>query len=464
MQKGKDDFMKIQKEKTVIIKKSYIWSAIAIFLVITVCLVATVVREKNEMKLASNNDYNMAFYELVDYVQNVETYLAKSLISSTPEHGAETLTNVWREANLAQTYLSRLPIESQELENTQKFLNQVSDYSYSLSRKNIYNESLTDEDLKNLKDLHDYSTELENTLNQLSEDINMGRVTWDKMTNKSNKMLAQQVSTNLEGFSNLEENFHEYSGLIYDGAFSEHVTSSEAKGLTGDDIDEETAKQKAIEFIGNEKIKEIQNMGLSENATIPEYSFSIKTNKEDNITISVSKKGGHIIYMNSNREVNTEIISQDEANRKGKEFLEEKGFKSMKETYYLKQDGIVTINYAYVQDNVTVYSDLIKVKVALDNGEILGIETTGYLNNHTVRDTSKISITVENAKKTLNKNLDIMSEGLAIIPTEFKTEILCYEFKGKVDDREFLVYINAENGREEDILIITNTPNGTLTM
>ena len=365
---------------------------------------------------------------------------------------------------MAQTYLSRLPIESQELENTQKFLNQVSDYSYSLSRKNIYNESLTDEDLKNLKDLHDYSTELENTLNQLSEDINMGRVTWDKMTNKSNKMLAQQVSTNLEGLSNLEENFHEYSGLIYDGAFSEHVTSSEAKGLTGDDIDEETAKQKAIEFIGNEKIKEIQNMGLSENATNPEYNFSIKTNKEDNITISVSKKGGHIIYMNSNREVNTEIISQDEANRKGKEFLEEKGFKSMKETYYLKQDGIVTINYAYVQDNVTVYSDLIKVKVALDNGEILGIETTGYLNNHTVRDTSKISITAENAKKTLNKNLDIMSEGLAIIPTEFKTEILCYEFKGKVEDREFLVYINAENGREEDILIITNTPNGTLTM
>ena len=463
MQKGKDDFMKIQKEKTVIIKKSYIWSAIAIFLVITVCLVATVVREKNEMKLASNNDYNMAFYELVDYVQNVETYLAKSLISSTPEHGAETLTNVWREANLAQTYLSRLPIESQELENTQKFLNQVSDYSYSLSRKNIYNESLTDEDLKNLKDLHDYSTELENTLNQLSEDINMGRVTWDKMTNKSNKMLAQQVSTNLEGFSNLEENFHEYSGLIYDGAFSEHVTSSEAKGLTGDDIDEETAKQKAIEFIGNEKIKEIQNMGFSENATIPEYNFSIKTNKEDNITISVSKKGGHIIYMNSNREVNTEIISQDEANRKGKEFLEEKGFKSMKETYYLKQDGIVTINYAYVQDNVTVYSDLIKVKVALDNGEILGIETTGYLNNHTERTFTKAKISIEEAKSKLNKSLEITSEGMAIIPTEWKTEILCYEFKGKIDDTDFLVYTNVETGREENILVIIDTPNGILT-
>lgn len=446
-------------------KKAHMLSIIIIALIVIVCLVAVLIQKQNTSKQASENSYNMAFYELVDYVQNVETYLAKSLISSTPEHGAETLTNVWREANLAQAYLSQLPIESQELENTQKFLNQVSDYSYSLSRKNIYNESLTDEDLKNLKDLHSYSVELENTLNQLSDDINSGRIKWNELANKGSTTLAQQVSTSsLDGFSSLEENFHEYSGLIYDGAFSEHLTSSEPKGITGNDIDEETARQKVIEFIGKDNIKEVENLGYSENATIAEYNFSIKTSAEDSVNVSISKKGGHIIYMNSNRSVNTEVISQEEANQKGKEFLSNHGFKDMKETYYLKQDGIVTINYAYTQNDVVIYSDLIKVKVALDNGEVLGIETTGYLNNHTQRDTLKVKISKEEAKKTLNKDLQIASEGLAIIPTKYKTEILCYEFKGKVDDREFLVYINAENGREEDILIITNTPNGTLTM
>lgn len=447
------------------LKKGHMLSVIGVFLIIIAVLITVLVRKEQDSKQASENSYNMAFYSLVDYVENVETYLAKSLISSTPEHGAETLTNVWREANLAQSYLARLPIESQELENTEKFLNQVSDYSYSLSRKNIYNESLSDEDLKNLKDLHNYSVELENTLNQLSEDINSGRIKWNELSNKGTVAFAQQVSTQTnDSFSNLEENFHEYSGLIYDGAFSEHITSSEKKGLTGNDIDEETAKQKVSKFIGQENIKEIKSLGFSENATIPEYNFSVKTNLENDITISVSKKGGHIIYMNSNRTVNSEIISQEEANEKGKEFLNNKGLNNMKETYYLKQDGIVTINYAYTQNDVVVYSDLIKVKVALDNGEVLGIETTGYLNNHTQRDTSKVKISKEEAKKTLNKDLEISSEGLAIIPTEYNTEILCYEFKGKVDDREFLVYINAENGREEDILIITNTPNGTLTM
>ena len=318
--------------------------------------------------------------------------------------------------------------------------------------------------MKNLKELHTYSVELENTLNQLSEDLNSGRFEWGELTKKGTVAFAQQVDNiSKESFSNMEENFHEYSGLIYDGAFSEHLTSNEKKGLTGEDIEEDAAKQKVEEFIGKNNIKEIQNLGYSENATIPVYDFSVTNNNDETTNISISKKGGHIVSMNSNRDVKAETIFQEEANSKGKEFLESKGFTNMKETYYLKQDGIVTINYAYNQEGVVAYPDLIKVKVALDNGEVLGIETSGYLNNHTIRDLNKVKITKEQAKKDLNKDLEIASEGMAIIPTEWKTEILCYEFKGKVDEKEFLVYINAENGREEDILIITNTPNGTLT-
>ena len=447
------------------LKKGHMLSVIVTLLVIVAILGFLLYRKQREYRQASENSYNMAFYELVDYVQNVETYLAKSLISSTSEHGAETLTHLWREANLAQSYLARLPIESQELSNTEKFLNQVSDYSYSLSRKNIYNEDLTQEDLNNLKELHQYSVDLENTLNQLSADLNEGRFKWDELTQKGTEAFAQQVDNiSKESFSNLEENFHEYSGLIYDGAFSEHMTSQDPKALTGDDIDEETAKQKAVEFIGQDKCKEVNSLGLAENATIPVYDFSITNQNDETINISVSKKGGHVVNMNTNREVSVESISQEEANNKGKEFLASKGFENMKETYYLKQEGIVTINYAATQDDVVLYPDLIKVKVALDNGEVLGVETTGYLNNHTIRDISNVKITVDEAKSSLNQDLQIKSQGLAVIPTEWKSEILCYEFKGKVDDKELLVYINAENGREEDILIITDTPNGTLVM
>ena len=321
--------------------------------------------------------------------------------------------------------------------------------------------------MNNLKQLHDYCTELKNTLDQLSTDMNEGRISWDELTKDTEIAFAQQVD-NLSAatFSNLDENFGEYAGLIYDGAFSEHMESVERKGLIGDEIDEEKAKQIAREFIGGDRIAEINSNGLVENGNIQVFDFYAKLKDGDEInplSISISKKGGHIVNMNYNRQIDIETISYEQANNIGMEFLKSRKIESMRETYYLKEGGILTINYAYEQDGIVVYPDLIKLKIALDNGEVLGIETSGYLNNHTQRDISKIKISAEEAKANLNKNLEITSERLAIIPTEWKTEILCYEFKGKIDDTDFLVYINAETGKEENILVIIDTPNGILT-
>lgn len=447
------------------LKDRHMLTLVVVLISIIVILGLFTYKKQREYRQASENAYNMAFFELVDYVDSVEVYLAKALVSNTPEHGAETLTYVWREANLAQSYLARLPISSSELENTAKFLNQVSDYSYSLSRKNINNQELTQEELDNLTKLHQYSTELKNTLNQLSEDLNSGRISWGELTKKGSPVFAQEVSNiSKDSFSNLEENFHEYAGLIYDGAFSEHMTNPERKGLTGEEIDEETAKQKALEFIGAENVKEINSNGITQNANIQSYDFSAVKNDGVNVWISISQKGGHVVFSNSTRDVTAEIISQENANEIGKKFLDSRGIYNMKPTYYLKQNGIVTINYAYEQDGVTVYSDLVKLKIALDNGEILGIETSGYLNSHEYRNFATPKISKEKAREKINKNLEIQSEGLAMIPTEYQSEILCWEFKGVVDDRQFLVYINVENGKEEDVLVILDTPNGVLTM
>jgi len=136
----------------------------------------------------------------------------------------------------------------------------------------------------------------------------------------------------------------------------------------------------------------------------------------------------------------------------------------MTDTYYLKEDNTATINYAYTQDGIVIYPDLIKVKVALDNGEILGFEAKGYLSSHTDRNIPEPSISEEEARSKISSKIKVYSSGLAIIPTEYKTELFTYEFKGKLNDKDFIVYINANTGEEEDILMIINTPNGVLTM
>ena len=406
------------------------------------------------------NTYNQSLVSVVNYINNVENYLAKATISRSPEYSSEALTQIWKDTNLAAVYLSQIPLQQEALAKTSRFLNQVGDYSYSLSQKTMAGEELGDEDLNNLQMLHQYSKELETTLNQISDEIYAGSISWKTLDNKT--QFAQAVSS-VNVFDNIDGNLNEYEGLIYDGAYSDHVEKEDKRGLTGEDCDEEEAKKKVKEFFGEENVKEISSNGFIENAKIPCYDFSVTLDTDKKASIDISKKGVHVIEFSINREVDVENLKIEDAGERGKVFLEEHGFDSMRETYYLKEQNILTVNYAYDQDGTVIYPDLIKVKIALDNGEILGIETYGYLNSHTERIFPEPLISIDEARDKINPNLELISEGTAVIPTEWKTEIMCYEFKGRVDDREFLVYINVETGKEEDILVILDTPGGILT-
>lgn len=446
-------------------KEKHILTIAVLLFVISIASVAMAYTNNEKYTNTSNNEYNLAFYELISYMEDVENYLAKSLVTVDANHSAETLMYVWRDANLSEVYLSHIPISNEGLSNTQKFLNQVSEYSYSLVQKCINDKNLSQDELTKLKELYNYSVEVNNTLGQLSLEINSGVLDWKELAQNGSSIFQKEVTNNsTDSFSSIENNFEEYDGLIYDGAYSEHLTNKNKKGLTGSDIDEEKAKKIAEEFVGKELIKEVVSNGLSENGEIKVYTFDIRTNKETYITIAISQTGGHIVLMNYNRNVEEEKISIEDADKKALEFLSSKGYTNMQKTYSLKEYGIVTINYAYEQDDIIIYPDLIKVKIALDNGDILGIETTGYLNNHEKRNINKSDIiSSEEAAKLANENLKIENTRLAIIPTEFKTEIFCWELKGTVEDRDFLLYVNAKTGKVEDILVIIQTENGTLT-
>ena len=446
-------------------KEKYIWTIFIILFIVAICASSLAYKINKDYTTVSNNTYNLAFYELVDHMSDVENYLAKSLVTNDANHSIETLSYVWRAANLAEVHLSQIPISNEGLSNTQKFLNQVSEYTYSLSRKCIKDENLNQDELNKLKELYNYSAEVNTTLNQLSLEINSGTLNWKELSIDGSSLFAKEVNNmSVDGFGSIEENFEAYDGLIYDGAYSEHITSKEKKGLIGEDIDEKKAKQIAENFAGKENIEELKSLGLAENGNIKSYTIEIITKNNDHITMAISQKGGHIVFMNYNREVAEEKLSEDEASKKAIEFLNSKGYTNMQKTYTIKEYGIITINYAYEENDVLIYPDLIKTKIALDNGDILGIETSGYLNNHETRNIDKNNIiSKEEAIKLANENLKIEETRLSIIPTEFETEVFCWELKGTVENRRFLLYVNAKTGKVEDILVIIQTENGTLT-
>lgn len=415
-----------------------------------------------ENSTVEENKYNYSFSEVVNYVNNIENYLAKAMISKSSTHSSETLSKIWADSNLAIVYFENIPFVDEGTNKSIKFLNQVSDYAYTLSKKTINGEELSEEDFENLKTLYNYCTSLKDVLNELSTELNNGTISWEDLNEQTDWVFVEEDVT---VFSSIESNFDDYEGLIYDGAYSDFVTKSEKLGLTGDEIDEETAKSKVEEFFADKEIQEITSNGEVKGNEIDAYSFSLKTNKIDEIYVDISKKGGWFINVICDKEVGSSSLSEEDAVHRGKEYLDKMGYLNMKETYYTITENIVTINYAYTQNDIIMYPDLVKVKVALDDGEVLGMEATGYLNNHVDRANLTPGISIDEARKNLNKNLEIISEGLAVIPKEnTEEEVFCYEFKGRVEGKEFLVYINADTGEEEEILVILETAEGVLTI
>jgi len=421
-----------------------------------------------ELRQELDNQYNRAFYDMVSYVGNVETLLAKSLITATPTRTATTLQEAWRQSNLAQTNLGQLPVSQPILANTSKFLTQVGDLSNALNNQNMRGKPLSSDQYKTVERLYNYAVTLGKSLSNLQNQIGSGRLKWGELADRGTKLFKKtSASTSEKELENVDKTFQDYPKLIYDGPFSDHMTSAEPKGLTGDEMNSEQAKKSAIDFIGADRIKDIKDVGKNDSGLIKTYSYSVSLRnapEENRINIGVTQKGGHIYWMLYSRPVKDKKLDIDQAKKKGKEFLESKGYKNMADTYYLTEDNTATINYAYKQDDVMVYPDLIKLKIALDTGEITGFEAKAYICSHTERTIPKPVITMEEAKSRINTRMQLLSSGFAIIPTNYKSEKLCYEFKGRLNKNDFIIYINAETGEEEDILMIVNTPNGVLTM
>lgn len=415
-------------------------------------------RQKNLVQ----DEYNKSMYLAVSYINNVEVDLAKLLVTSTPKMSAVTLADIWKQANLAKECLEQIPVGQNSMANASKYLTQVSDFSYTLMKQNISDIKLTEEEYEKLKHIYEDSSKLSSKMSDIYDDLNAGRIKWDELEKIGNEKLPDNDISN--SISEVGKTFQNYEGLIYDGAFSDHLLSSEPKFLSQKEISEDDAKKYIEEVILNdEKIDKIEFKGES-NGRIKLYNFDVTLDSKQKRTISITKNDCKLYLMIGDKNVKEQNISVDETKKRGMEFLNKLGIDNMIETYYQKTENMIVINYAATQDGVILYPDLIKVKISLDDGKVYGVEAAGYIFNHTTRNNLKPSISQEKAKSILNSSIKIISSDMALIPTESNSEILTYEFKGKIDNREFLIYINADNASEEKVLLVIDNKNGVLTM
>lgn len=414
-------------------------------------------RLKNEVANITNAKYQKAFFDLSTALSNIDTSLGKALVTNDSSHLNLIANEICREASYARACLGDLPKKDINLKNSQKFLSQVSDYILMLSLKTAAGENPGVTERKNLKSLSSYADKLSSSVLEMENKFLTGELDFNTIVTAS----ADDEAANGH-FKNLEAQFENYPSLIYDGPFSDHISTLNAKALENEpETDKETARKKALSFLD---FIEISNIYDASDAIgrLETYGFFTETKNGSHIFADVTKKGGHIISYINSREITEDNLSLESAVKKADEFLKSKGFENFKESFYEKADGIITITFFPAQENVTLYSDLIKIKIAADDGSVIGFDQKNYLENHTLRYNLSPLITEAQAKESLDTELIINSSKLCLIPLYSGKEVLCYEFSGSFDKKNYLCYVNANNGHIEKIYLILKDNNRIL--
>jgi len=421
-------------------------------------------RERAQVEAELSAQYQRAFYELISQVENTEVLLAKSLVTASPGQQVIHLTDVWRQAFGAQSNLNQLPLNDISLLRTSRFLTQVGDYAYALARRAARGEAVTDEQWQKLRELKDQAGVVVEQLHSIINDSQRGALSWREVQRLANRRLSRAENRFRDGFERLELELTEFPTLIYDGPFSDHIERREPRGLSGPAVSQDEAVVIAREFVGAGEGASARVTGEAD-GPIPAYAVRVERERGDGaVELHVSRQGGHVVWMLDGRSVGEPVLSLEEAVRRAREFLAERGLASMEPTWASSSQGRAVIPFVFVKDGVRIYPDLVKVIVALDDGAIIGYEALGFLMSHHPRTLPAPRLGEAEARERLHPALSVETGRLALIPLETLEEVLTWEFPASLDGEPYLVYINALSGAEEQILKLLPTGEGTLTL
>lgn len=425
-------------------------------------------QKTNEAAVRIENDAARAYYELMDATDQLTVLTGKALVVNDNDNRSDLYSRISRTAYVAQENLSMLPVYNTTLSRTEQFLNQIGDFSASLVAKAARNEVLTAEESDTLKSLNAEVTKVSDALHKM-ENSKENPFSYkaiqaaDKSIQKSDYENAGLAVTSL---SDINTTISKTPSLIYDGPYSDHLENKGPIELGGETINWSTAKETAARLLGEDYV--YQAYGKSSKAAgIAVYTVAVKYREEDDAPFAyfdISVRGGYPVQYTATTDSGEQKITKEKALETAGAFLDNAGYSDMKAGYHLTKNNILTANFTYQLGDTSVYPDMIKVSVDLSSGKIVGLDAKNYLEFHKDRTLPTLLMTEDAAKEHLTAGITPLSVKKAIIPKDNESEVLCYEFRYRENDTEYLTYINAETGKEEDIFIVKDDESGTFTM
>ena len=399
------------------------------------------ISESNSMKYQNNLEsvYNSNFYSMLDSVNNLENKISKILSSTSSSYQRKTLLEASKNASEAEIAVSSLPLSQNDIQETIKLVNQVSGYTSTLAENLTQGGELSSQDLNSLNEIDQSLLQLKQQLNDFARKLNQGvsilnsSFDIDNNSNEFTKMLALSNNDNIE-----------YPTMIYDGPFSDSVVNSTIKGLKGNKVSKTEAMKNVEKCFKNttDIVFESETKGKFET-----YNFRVKNTQNETLFVQVTMIEGHILTISGAGANGINTVNEEQAKQIALDFTKTNG-----------------IENGEVVNNIVLYPDLIKVKIDMISGTVVGYDATAYFTNHVERTLSKGNLSLSGAKDKVSKDYQIDNTRYVLTPLDYNREVVCVEVKATKDDNTYYFYYTVQDGSLENILKVIKTDNGNLLM
>ena len=402
------------------------------------------------------NVYQKNLYDLVESINNAEIKLSKVLSSNDKEFQSKQLTEVVKNAQLAENSISSLPITQNSLADSVKFINQMGGYSTTLV-ENLRSESqLSEKEIENLTKIHNSLVAIKEKLASYMDKIQTGySIVSDSI------MLGNENNSFTIKLSSMKEISVDYPSMIYDGPFSDSENDYIVKGLKGDIVTKSDAENSVVRCFKN--IAEIEYAGEI-NSNFQTYNFNLSTTDEHNLFVQVSKIGGHVLTVSGYNNQNEKNISMDEGKKIALDFVKQNGIENAECVWSDILSSEAYFNIAPKQNGIILYPDLVKVKIDLATGTVIGYDASSYFINHIDRNLSGDFEKASEAKKHLPQGFESGEGRLVLAPLDYSREVVCYEFESEKNGETYYFYINAVSNKLENVLKVIKTTDGAKLM
>lgn len=400
------------------------------------------------------NSYQKSFSGLITNINTIEIYLSKALVTVDNGKKQELYQNINQECSLCATNLGNLPVNHESILETTRFVNQLGGFSYYLSQKLKSGGIMSDADISSVNELYNWCVYVQTVINDYAK-------RQDGSFNILNNTQFGNTSSEFDQmFTNTSATGTEFPTLIYDGPFSDSIKNKEVKGLVGEEISKEQAENVIKNAFKEYNVKNLIHTG-DVDGKFAAYNFSFETTHRKYYA-TITKKGGLLLSVSSIGQLDKDRLSLEDAEKEAENFAHNLGLIDMKSVWSTNLGGIAYVNLVPVRNNVIIYPDMIKTKVSLDTGSILGWEAQSYAYNHDDRDDFEFIISEQTARQMVAPELSIVSIKKCIVPKEYEREQLCYEYKCTYNNYIYYVYISGKTGAEIETLRVVKTSAGNL--